>query len=118
MFFGLLNRKNNDKNNSDLGMLKNKSLNAFEINNPISFRTQEGEIPFFRGKQEVTQPSTAISRAVYDPSDDSLNITYTSGDKVYKYKAGGSEGLKEWINAPSKGRITNEWRTTHHYPGY
>ena len=71
-------------------------------------------------KTEATLPvkSTAIASARYDPSDDSLNIKYTSGEKEYKFKAGGKEGLEEYLNAPSKGRLTNEWRTTHHYPGY
>lgn len=62
--------------------------------------------------------STAIKNARYDPSDDSLNITYQGGDKEYKFKAGGPEGVQEWINAPSKGQITQEWRETHRYPGY
>lgn len=62
--------------------------------------------------------STAISNARYDPSDDSLNITYQGGNKEYKFKAGGPIGVEEWVDAPSKGRITQEWRTTHRYPGY
>ena len=47
-----------------------------------------------------------------------MNITYKGGDKEYKFRAGGRDGVREWINAPSKGRITQEWRTTHRYPGY
>lgn len=62
--------------------------------------------------------STAIKNARYDPTDDSLNITYQGGDKEYKFQAGGIQGLREWINAPSKGRITQEWRETHRYPGF
>lgn len=62
--------------------------------------------------------SSAIESARYDPSDDSLNITYRGGDKEYKFQAGGPEGVMEWVNAPSKGQITQEWRTTHRYPGY
>ena len=62
--------------------------------------------------------STAIENARYDPEDDSLNITYKGGDKEYKFRAGGREGVREWINAPSKGQITQEWRKTHRYPGY
>lgn len=63
--------------------------------------------------------STAIANARYDPSDDSLNIAYTSNPgKEYKFQAGGPEGVSEWLNAPSKGRITQEWRSTHRYPGY
>lgn len=71
-------------------------------------------------RTEKTLPvaSTAIANARYDPSDDSLNITYTSGPKEYKFKAGGKEGLEEWMNAMSKGRITQEWKDTHRYPGY
>lgn len=68
--------------------------------------------------KDIPVQSTAIAKARYNPFDDSLNITYTSGDKEYKYKAGGEYGLKEWIDAPSKGRITNEWRATHRYPDY
>lgn len=64
-------------------------------------------------------PSTAIKSARYDPKDDSLNITYRNGNgKEYKFKAGGEEGLEEFINAPSKGQLMQEWRETHRYPGY
>lgn len=61
--------------------------------------------------------SSAISNARYDPSDNSLNITYKGGDKEYKFEAT-PEDVQEWIDAPSKGRITQEWRETHRYPGY
>lgn len=71
------------------------------------------------GKKLFGTESTAIESARYDPSDDSLNIAYkTAPDKEYKFKAGGVEGVKEWINAPSKGRMTQEWRETHRYPGF
>lgn len=71
------------------------------------------------GKKLFSVASTAIEGARYEPSDDSLNITYKgNNDKEYKFLAGGAEGVKEWINAPSKGRITQEWRKTHRYPGY
>lgn len=102
-----------------------KSVN---ISNPTSYRTYhnvgEGtldendiDVGLTSGKgAEIA--STAISNARYDPSDDSLNITYVGGDKEYKFKADGPEGVREWMNAPSKGRITQEWRTTHRYPGY
>lgn len=102
-----------------------KSVN---ISNPTSYRTYQNvgkgtldendiDIGLTSGKgAEIA--STAISNARYDPEDDSLNITYQGGDKEYKFKAGGPEGVKEWINAPSKGQITQEWRKTHRYPGY
>lgn len=61
--------------------------------------------------------STAIDSARYDPNDNSLNITYKGGDKEYKFAAT-PEDVKEWIDAPSKGQITQEWRETHRYPGY
>ena len=61
--------------------------------------------------------STAVDSARYDPEDNSLNITYKGGDKEYKFKAD-PEDVEEWVNAPSKGRITQEWKTTHRYPGY
>lgn len=103
----------------------NKSVN---ISNPTSYRTYQNvgegtlneddiDVGLTSGKgAEVA--STAIKSARYDPQDDSLNITYQGGDKEYKFRAGGPEGVKEWISAPSKGRITQEWRSTHHYPGY
>lgn len=103
----------------------NKSVN---ISNPTSYRTYQNvgkgtlneddiDVGLTSGKgAEVA--STAIKSARYDPQDDSLNITYQGGDKEYKFRAGGPEGVKEWINAPSKGQITQEWRKTHHYPGY
>lgn len=61
--------------------------------------------------------SSAISNARYDPKDNSLNITYQGGNKEYKFAAT-PEDVQEWIDAPSKGRITQEWRETHRYPGY
>ena len=128
MAFGMLG--NSQQNNFGL-------LNAFNISNPQSFRTErynydnngnvvdyEYNIGFDKGPGQkdvdITKnvDSTAIANARYDPSDDSLNITYKGGGKEYKFKANGSKGLEEWVNAPSKGRITQEWRQTHHYPGY
>lgn len=104
---------------------KGQSVN---IANPTSYRTyhnvgrgtlDESDIDIgLTSGQGAEIASTAISNARYDPSDDSLNITYVGGDKEYKFKAGGPEGVREWMNAPSKGQITQEWRTTHRYPGY
>lgn len=106
-------------------MDKGKSVN---IANPTSYRTYQNvgkgtldekdiDVGLTSGKgAEIT--STAIKNARYDPEDDSLNITYQGGDKEYKFRAGGPEGVREWINAPSKGQITQEWRETHRYPGY
>lgn len=103
----------------------NQSVN---ISNPTSFRTYQNvgrgtlnendiETGLTSGRgAEIA--STAIKNARYDPEDDSLNITYTGGDKEYKFQAGGPDGVQEWVNAPSKGRITQEWRKTHRYPGY
>lgn len=102
-----------------------KSIN---ISNPTSFRTfqnvgkgtmkkEDVEVGLSSGKgAELT--STAIKNARYDPEDDSLNITYQGSDKEYKFRAGGRQGVREWINADSKGRKTQEWRKTHRYPGY
>ena len=96
----------------------NHELPAFDINNPTSFRN-DGSIPEEVGEQSIPVSSTAIASARYEPEDDSLNIAYTSNpSKEYAYKAGGQKGLSEWVNAPSKGRITNEWKTTHRMPGY
>lgn len=98
------------------------------ISNPTSYRTYQNvgkctlneddiDVGLTSGKgAEIS--STAIKNARYDPTDDSLNITYQGGDKEYKFRAGGPEGVKEWMNADSKGRKTQEWRTTHRYPGY
>lgn len=106
-------------------MNKGKSVN---IANPTSYRTYQNvgrgtldendiDVGLTSGKgAEIA--STAIKNARYDPEDDSLNITYQGGDKEYKFRAGGPEGVREWISAPSKGKITQEWRKTHHYPGY
>lgn len=103
----------------------NKSVN---ITNPTSYRTYhnvgEGtlneddvDVGLTSGKAAEVA-STAIKSARYDPEDDSLNIVYQGGDKEYKFRAGGPEGVKEWITADSKGRKTNEWKKTHRYPGY
>lgn len=111
-------------------MDKGKSIN---IANPTSYRTYHNvgqgtmskddmDIGLQSGANPTTDKvgevqSTAIENARYDPEDDSLNITYKGGDKEYKFRAGGREGVREWINAPSKGRITQEWKETHHMPG-
>lgn len=109
----------------DKRISNNQSVN---ISNPTSYRTYQnvGQGTLDENDVDVGLTSgtgaeivsTAISNARYDPEDDSLNITYQGGDKEYKFRAGGPEGVREWINAPSKGRITQEWRTTHRYPGY
>lgn len=103
----------------------NKSVN---ISNPTSYRTYQNvgngtlneediDVGLTSGKgAEIT--STAIKSARYDPQDDSLNIVYQGGDKEYKFRANGPEGVREWMAADSKGRKTQEWRKTHRYPGY
>lgn len=103
----------------------NQSVN---VSNPTSYRTYQNvgkgtlneddiDVGLTSGRgAEVA--STAIKNARYDPEDDSLNITYTGGKKEYKFRAGGPEGVREWMSAPSKGKITQEWRETHRYPGY
>ena len=103
----------------------NKSVN---ISNPTSYRTYQNvgngtlneddiDVGLTSGKgAEIT--STAIKSARYDPQDDSLNIVYQGGEKEYKFRAGGPEGVREWMAADSKGRKTQEWRKTHRYPGY
>ena len=103
----------------------NKSVN---ITNPTSYRTYQNvgngtlneddvDVGLTSGKAAEVA-STAIKSARYDPEDDSLNIVYQGGDKEYKFRAGGPEGVREWINSDSKGRKTNEWKKTHRYPGY
>ena len=104
---------------------KGKSIN---ISNPTSYRTYQNvgrntlnkddvEVGLTSGKG-AELASTAIKNARYDPEDDSLNITYQGGDKEYKFRAGGREGIREWMAADSKGKKTQEWRKTHRYPGY
>lgn len=61
--------------------------------------------------------SSAIDSARYDPSDNSLNITYRNGSKEYKFEATPQEA-SEWLMSPSKGRLTQQWRYTNRYPGY
>ena len=103
----------------------NKSVN---ISNPTSFRTYQNvgngtlneddiDVGLTSGKG-AELASTAIKSARYDPADDSLNIVYQGGKKEYKFRAGGPEGVREWMAADSKGRKTQEWRKTHRYPGY
>ena len=103
----------------------NKSVN---ISNPTSFRTYQHvgngtlneddiDVGLTSGKG-AELASTAIKSARYDPQDDSLNIVYQGGDKEYKFRAGGPEGVREWMAADSKGRKTQGWRKTHRYPGY
>lgn len=62
--------------------------------------------------------STAIDHARYDPTDGSLNIAYKGNpNKEYKFKANEAD-VVDWLNAPSKGRLTQKWRRTHAFPGY
>lgn len=62
--------------------------------------------------------SEAIESARFDPTDNSLNVTYRNGNGTeYKFAADGNDAA-EWLQAPSKGRLTQEWRKTHRYPGY
>lgn len=131
MFFGLLNGKNftGTTGNEEKIMKRADKDKEVVINNPTSFRTYQNvgqgslsendiDVGLTSGRA-AEMPSTAIQSARYDPKDDSLNITYRNGNgKEYKFKAGGKKGLAEWINAPSKGQITQEWRETHRYPGY
>ena len=86
-------------------------LNAFNVSNPISFRNN-GNIANKVTNKSIPVSSTAIQSARYDPSDNTLNIVYKGGGKEYKFDA--KDDLQEWVDAPSKGRITQEWRLTHH----
>lgn len=119
--------KNNEKINKRID--ENKSVN---ISNPTSQRTfhrsnngslLDQQIDIGNTTADNTNAelgevvSTAIESARYDPNDNSLNITYKGGDKEYKFAAT-PEDVKEWVDAPSKGQITQEWRETHRYPGY
>lgn len=61
--------------------------------------------------------STAIQSARFDPSDNSLNVVYRGGNQEYKFEADAQDAA-DWLQAPSKGRLTQEWRYTHRYPGY
>lgn len=101
--------------------LDSKGNKQINVVNPTSYRTEnkytgETDVGLTTGKASEVN-STAIESARYDPSDDSLNITYKGGNKEYKFKAT-PEDVKDWMAAPSKGQITQEWRTTHRYPGY
>lgn len=86
-------------------------LNAFNVSNPISFRNN-GIIANKVTNKSIPVSSTAIQSARYDPSDNTLNIVYKGGGKEYKFDA--KDDLQEWVDAPSKGRITQEWRISHH----
>lgn len=137
----------NQKGYGTLNSLATPHLSAltqgkgFTIDNPTSFRnvdvkqkrnekgqfasgydkTSDARIAdgFVNNRKEKTfgVDSTAIQSARYDPSDNSLNITYKGGDKEYKFAAN-PEDVVDWASAPSKGRITQEWRQSHRYPGY
>lgn len=108
---------------------KGKSVN---ISNPTSQRTFHRDASGSLLDQQIDIGNTgegdvgevvssAIKNARYDPSDNSLNITYRGGDKEYKFAAT-PEDVKEWMNAPSKGQITQSWTKKgsdpHTYPGY
>ena len=131
---------------SKLGILSQLTRgNEFTIDKPTSYREvlrrQNRDLPtgrFAKGYHDISAPeisssatewatrkarnygvdSTAIDHATYNPNDGSLNIAYTSNPgKEYKFKAD-EQDVIDWMNAPSKGRITQEWRTTHRYPGF
>lgn len=139
---GFLDKKNygmlNGLSNSDL--LKLTRGQGFTLEGPTSFRNvdvkqkRDNRGRFTSNFDTTSEPriadgfensrksktfgvnSTAIQSARYDPSDNSLNITYKGGDKEYKFAAS-PEDVTEWASAPSKGRITQAWRQTHHYNG-
>lgn len=120
--------------NNNYGLLKS----GFTINNPISHRNEvnmspeewehatatgtnkDYSIPDELTEESIPVASTAVQSARYDPEDNSLNITFKGGTKEYKYDA--KDDLQEWINAPSKGRITWNWGKKgddpHTFPGY
>lgn len=107
-------------------------LNGFKISQPKSFRTinnsssnanlgggqyniATNEDMADKEAENIPVNSTAIASARYYPDTDTVGIQYVNGGgKEYTFKAGGDEGVSEWVNAPSKGRITEEWRSTHY----
>lgn len=110
----------------NIGML---SSSPWTVNNVKSLRTDEYNEDTntvntsigntISGSAGHTYPvdSTAIQSARFDPTDNSLNITYRDGNKEYKFAADSKEAAK-WLQSPSKGRTTQEWRHSHRYPGY
>lgn len=105
-------------------------LSGFYIANPTSYRNEVNmspdewskmskdnySIPNSVTEDSIPVSSTAIASARYDPHDNSLNIVYHNGNKEYKFDV--KDDLEEWINSPSKGRITNEWKQSHRAEGY
>lgn len=117
---------------NNFGLLKG-NLSSFTISNPTSYRNEVNmspeewneklpqgySIPDEVQEESIPVSSTAISSARYVPETDSMKIAYKSNpDKEYTFKAGGEQGIKEWVSAPSKGRITEEWRDTHYDPDW
>lgn len=115
--------------NRRTGMLSSTaSFSPWSVNNVKSNRTdyidENGEFQTAIGNDmpadaghTYSVDSTAIQSARFDPTDNSLNIVYKGGGKEYKFAADGNDAA-EWLKAPSKGRLTNEWKYTHRYPGY
>lgn len=121
--FGLLGkRKNNPTTTATPWSVSNVKSNRTDTydEDTGSFNTAIGnDIDDKSGVGHTYQvDSTAIQGARFDPSDNSLNITYRSNPgKEYKFSATEDEAA-EWLTAPSKGRLTQEWRSTHRYPGF
>lgn len=95
-----------------------KSHRTDWINDNGEFETSIGDDFDGDAGHTYSVDSTAIQAARFDPSDESLNITYRSNPgKEYKFQADAKDAA-DWLMSPSKGRTTQAWRVTHHYPGY
>ena len=67
-------------------------------------------------KLYVEVPSTAVKSIVFNPSTETVDLQYTSGDKVYTYRNIDKNEVSNFLNASSKGRyVVYNWNHNNHH---
>ena len=67
-------------------------------------------------KLYVEVPSTAVKSIVFNPSTETVDLQYTSGDKIYTYRNIDKNEVSNFLNAPSKGRyVVYNWNHNNHH---
>lgn len=131
-FINNLFSKNKVYNSSNESQIK-KILNAYgkdkqvTLNNPTSNRINiyDNQGSFIKqimsnekftdtkkvdDKLYVEVPSTAVKSIVFNPNTKTVDLQYTSGDKIYTYRNIDKNEVSNFLNAPSKGRyVVYNW---------
>lgn len=119
---------NGTQNNEYKISQKLNSNKSFNISNPTSYRTyhKDENGSYANGSMDIGITnansttdvhgitSTCVKNVKYNPKKEVATVTFQGGKKDYDYRVSPSE-MKDFVNAPSKGRHINKvWKYNNH----